>query len=277
MENNDYDYSGFVRNVQAQSVLNNNNSGNSNTTTYSAPKEPVFVQPKEIEKPKKKNTSKRIIIVLLVIIYTAAVSAGSIFAYKEYIKHEIKTSIEEVWSDAFSGDYGIGDNTGDSTESKKEKKATSVSMNKKFKVGDIFEVTLTKSEWRKKVESSYEDSRRYYESKEGETYFVVQGKLKNISSKEINSDDLAKCELTVNDKYSTKGFVVAEIKEQGFELFYNVKPLEEVNVFFFVEVTDEMKQKCNKAELKASFPKDEDSVGSYDSKNYVDYVVSFIN
>lgn len=224
----------------------------------------------------KNKKNFKIIIIAIVLVYTVLVSGITIGIDRAVIKHRV----EKAFDDAFSGE--ISDSTYDEDEDKYEdKKVIPVNLNQKFTVGGIVEVTFTKSEWANAVLPSKANKSdgyyTYYEDEEGETYFLLHARIKNISGTEIYSmNSFGKCTLKVNEKYNVSGNIAAE-SQDGMDIDCPIKPLQESNVIFYISVSDEMYKTYERATLFIDLTNNEEAINTYsgDESDYSSYSISF--
>lgn len=220
-----------------------------------------------------KNNKNFKIIIAAILVYTVLVSGITVGIDRAVIKHRV----EKAFDDAFSGE--ISDSTNDE-DKPEDKKVTPVNLNQKFTVGGIAEVTFTKSEWVNEImpsKASDDEAYSYYEDKEGETYFVLHAKIKNLSGTEISSvDSFGKCTLKVNEKYNVSGNIAAE-SQDGLDFYSSIKPLQESNVIFYISVSDGMYKTYESATLFVDLINNEEAIDtySYDISDFSSYSISF--
>lgn len=211
--------------------------------------------------PKKKKTGKIILVILAVLIYTAVVATSTVFIDRAIIENETQTTEREKGKDD-SEDKGSNSNTSadntsgnsNSDNSPDDDSASgsytngNIRLNEKVTIGSMYEMTLIESEWCEEIYPSSEDAYSYYPDKDGEKYFVVRAKVKNISSKEVDFEYDSNCVVKADGKYEVSGTSETE-NSDGTSFYGNIKPLQEGNVIFYFSVSDEMYSTCSNFEV----------------------------
>ena len=156
-----------------------------------------------------------------------------------------------------------------------------VKLNQTFKLADCMEFTFTNSEWADTVTpSKTEGQYRYLTDTEGEKYFVIRGKISNLSDKELVMRDLIpEVELTINDKYTYIGQVIAEDKDGDIPMFANmgtyVQSKSERNILVIVSVIDDAFDSAKKAKIKMNMLNDISKMRSNEDPTYDEITMEF--
>ncbi len=222
---------------------------------------------KKLLKSIKANKKRFIAFVAIFLVYTFLVSFISIISYKKYLMKEVEDSLNNL-TISFEEN-----NKKDETPEEKKLQSKSISVGQEQSVNDLFEFKVEKIEWKDKFE--YLSTSNYTHEKddiEGEKYFIVKVKVKNISGSEIDMVNYnSKCSAIFNGKYNQK----ADIKVEKSDNF-KIKPLQETNVIYYISVTDELYKDFNKADVFLSFVNKEEKIDSWDNadSNYDSFSLS---
>ena len=156
-----------------------------------------------------------------------------------------------------------------------------VKLNQTFKLADCMEFTFTNSEWADTVTpSNTEGQYRYLTDTEGEKYFVIRGKISNLHDEQIDMEDIIpKVELTINDKYTYIGQVIAETKEGDIPMFANmgtyVQAKSERNIIVVVSVVDDAFDSAQKAKITMNMLNDISKIRSNEDSTYDEITMEF--
>lgn len=233
---------------------------------------PASSQPQMLPVAPKKKWIKPLIITVVVIVYTAVVVISTVLIDREIIKKRIQ---EEIVNNLT---FEIGGSVDVDSESEKVNNGVNVKsaeLNKKITVGSMFEITLLKSEWCEEIRpSNTTDRYTYYTDEEGQKYFVIRAKIKNVSSKEVDFENISKCLLKADGKYEISGKAESE-KTDGTSFYGTIKPLQEVNAVIYFSVSDEMYNTCSNYEVFLDVVNNEDAADQYDFNRENDDYDSF--
>lgn len=229
----------------------------------------------EYESVRKKKEFNPMILVLIALILAVLV-VGSVWVYQTWFDgsgegfsiSEKEEKIQKETKKATEKDK--------SEDKKKKNKVTEVSVNQKFIVDNMFEVTLTGYEWCEEIfpsDTAYAYS--YFKDITGEKYLAVKAKVKNIAGQEINLSTNTLCRLLVNNKYTIVGNASVENSEHT-DFDDHIKSLQESEAVFFFSVTDEMYNTFSEADITLSFVNNEDALnGEYSEDEYDSFSLSF--
>lgn len=240
------------------------------------PQTQIPYQPQQPQPPKKKKTGKIILIIIAVLIYTAVVATSTVFIDRAIIENETQTTERERKSDESEDEEtsdksnASADNTLDNEDSDEGAdngsegtyKEGNVNLNEKLIVGSMYEITFLESEWCEEIYPSSEDAYSYYPDKDGEKYFVVRAKVKNISSKEVDFQYDSACVVKADGKYEVNGTAETE-NSDGTAFYGNIKPLQEGNVVIYFSVSDEMYSTCSSFEVTLKVVNNETAAEEY--------------
>lgn len=143
--------------------------------------------------------------------------------------------------------------------------ATTLNVNETVTIGDVMELTLESAEWTEEIDPS-NTSASYYSSKddqEGEKYFVVRGKVKNLAGGNL---DLSwkgfEGEMLINDTYKSE--LSLDVEESDGTGFYGeIKPLQTLNIIIYASISDELQAMAESASLNLKFVNDADYIDEY--------------
>lgn len=225
--------------------------------------------------------SKWFIISLAVIVYTAIVVGITVKVDRKIIANQIQKSFQDVFS--FDDEKDESSNTIKNNASDKEKDPEKVekkiNLNQTVKIGDVMELTLESSEWLEEIKPSNTSGvYSYYENKEGEKYFVVRGKIKNIAGENLDIQYANKSQILINDMY--KANVTFEAEETDGTSFYgDIKPLQTLNIIAYASVSDDAYNICENIKLTTNMVSDSAYVRNfYDDDNpHETYSIEFKN
>jgi len=157
-----------------------------------------------------------------------------------------------------------------------------IKLDQSFKVADCMEFTFTDSEWADTVTpSKTEGQYRYLTDTEGEKYFVIRGKISNLSDEELNMKYIVpEVELVINNEYTYVGQVIAEDKNGDIPMFVNmgtyVSPQSEQNIIVIVSVMDEAFDSAKNAKIKMNMLNDISKMrGSISDATYDEITMEF--
>lgn len=221
---------------------------------------PASSQPQMLPVAHKKKWIKPLIIAVVAIVYTAVVVVSTVLIDRAILKKRIQEEIVNGIT------FEIDDSVDVDSESEKVNNGVNVKsaeLNKKITVGSMFEITLLKSEWCEEIRpSNTTDRYTYYTDEEGQKYFVVRAKIKNVSSKEVDFENISKCLLKADGKYEISGKAESE-EVDGTSFYGNIKPLQEVNAIIYFSVSDEMYNTCSEYEVFLDVANNEEAAGNY--------------
>ena len=173
------------------------------------------------------------------------------------LSDETKTKLEDATKEEIDATEPESDSESDNGFSKKKVPAATptpeptptpnsfasptktLELNETITVGNTMELTLESVEWVDEVLPSVtDDSYTYYKDKEGETYFVIRGTVKNLCGEVTNLDNrLFLGEMLVNGTYKSD-LQADEENSEGTGFSGYIKPLQTANVVFFASVSD---------------------------------------
>ena len=184
----------------------------------------------------------------------------------------------------------ITDNTGAEAPGKENKslapakndlKGIPLALNETITVGNTMEVVFDSCEWTEKIlPSDTSGAYSYLDDEEGEKYFVVKGKIKNLTGEDLDISYRGQsASLLINDTY--KADVNAEAEDGDGKGFYsNIKPLQTLNVIFYASVSDELQSISEKVEMKLKLVNNADYINEYFDENKIPfdtYLMTFNN
>ena len=222
--------------------------------------------------PVSKNKKKWII--------CAAILAYSLIIVGVTIKIDrvvLAKQFEKSWQEAFgefeetedTGNdfFGITNNT-NSEENKPKIEEKPIAFNQTVTIGDVMELTLESSEWADEIKpSNTSGGYSYYDDKEGEKYFVVRGKVKNIAGEDLDISYINESQILINDKY--KAYVRMEAEESDGSSFYgDIKPLQTLNIIAYASVSDELFDSCEHIKLTLNMLSDSSKMGYFYDETY---------
>ena len=185
---------------------------------------------------------------------------------------------------SFNSSNKIKDSTKDDkkdTEKKSEKgadkSAKTIELNKTVTIGDVMELTLESSEWVDEIKPS-NASYSYYEDKEGEKYFVVRGKAKNLAGEDLNIGYVNESEITINGKYKATVEIDAE-QSDGTSFYGAIKPLQTLNIIAYASVSDDVYNICENTNLTLNILSDSEYIKEFYGKEspHETYSIEFDN
>lgn len=169
----------------------------------------------------------------------------------------------------------ITDNT--NTEPLNSDNTTPVQIGETFRVGDIMEITLESSEWCEEILPSVTNSGyTYYSDIAGEKFFVIRGKLKNLSGEIFDISYASDGQFLINGKYKAAATLETESAD-GNGFYGGVKPLQSLNLIVYSSVSDDLYDTCENITLTMRITTDENSLNSFYSDDipHETFTVSF--
>ncbi len=165
------------------------------------------------------------------------------------------------------------------SEKSADKSAKTIELNKTVTIGDVMELTLESSEWVDEIKPSNVSSYySYYEDKEGEKYFVVRGKAKNLAGEDLNIRYVNESEITINGKYKATVEIDAE-KSDGTSFYGAIKPLQTLNIIAYASVSDDVYNICENTNLTLNILSDSEYIKEFYGKEspHETYSIEFDN
>ncbi|MBE7018676.1 MAG: hypothetical protein E7413_02210 [Ruminococcaceae bacterium] len=151
--------------------------------------------------------------------------------------------------------------------------ASTLNVNETVTIGDVMELTLESAAWTEEIEPS-NTSASYYstiDDKEGEKFFVVRGKVKNLAGGDL---DLSwkgfKGEMLINDTYKSDLSIEVE-KSDGTGFYADIKPLQTLNVIIYASISDELQGMAESASVNLKFVNDAEYIDEYFYEDKVPY------
>lgn len=118
---------------------------------------------------------------------------------------------------------------------------------------ELIELRFDSYEWMDQIlPTNISGSYSYIGDIEGESYFVIKGEVKNISSNTVNISR-ALIEFKFNDNYNYFGNFTAEGKDKSDFLGENIAPLTVSTCYLYVSVPDEIREKYKNCEIIYGF------------------------
>ncbi len=195
-----------------------------------------------------------------------------------------KADKSDVKQEESNSSNKIKDSTKDDkkdTEKKSEKgadkSAKTIELNKTVTIGDVMELTLESSEWVDEIKPS-NASYSYYEDKEGEKYFVVRGKAKNLAGEDLNIGYVNESEITINGKYKATVEIDAE-QSDGTSFYGAIKPLQTLNIIAYASVSGDVYNICENTNLTLNILSDSEYIKEFYGKEspHETYSIEFDN
>lgn len=154
-----------------------------------------------------------------------------------------------------------------------------VNLNELFTVNNMFEIELNNAKWSEKIlPSNTTGAYSYHDDNEGEKYFVIRGKFKNLSSKDVDIQYSGEVKMIINGKYEVNATMELE-KNDGTSFYGNAKPLQTLNLIIFSSVSDELYSACNDIQVNIDIVNDEEKLNYYYQSDYPhdSFVITFDN
>ena len=210
--------------------------------------------------------SKTFLIGMAILIYTTIVASITVKIDRKIIANNIQKSFQEVFNIDDSYANKIENKVG--KENKKPKKeAKKLALNETITIGDVMELTLESSEWVDEIKpSNTSDFYSYYEDKEGEKYFVIKGKIKNIAGEDLDLDYINQSKIIVNDTYKADVRIEAE-EGDGTSFYADVKPLQTLNLVAYASLSDEAYNICKDIRCELDIVNDSAHINKFFSNN----------
>ena len=161
----------------------------------------------------------------------------------------------------------VKDNTG-TKENDSKKEATTIVLNETFAVGEVFELTLSDAEWCEKIlPSNTNGVYSYYDDEPQEKYFVIHGKLKNLSAATVDIQWSSNVEMIINGKYKMSGRMELE-ESDGTSFYGNAKPLQTLNLIIYGSASDELYEAYETLTANISIVSDEEKLNYFYNKDF---------
>ena len=159
--------------------------------------------------------------------------------------------------------------------------AEELKYNQLVTVGDAVEFTIESSEWTDKIlPSDTSSGYSYVNDKANEKYFVAKGKVKNLSSEELDVSFYGMdASVLINDKYKADVQIEAEDTD-GRGFYGKIKPLQTLNVIFYASISDELYKICNNVDMTLKVVNDARYLSEFfneDKVPYNTYLYKFTN
>ena len=231
-----------------------------------------------------KNKKKLIILCAAILVYSLILVGVTVKVDRVVIAKQFEKSWQDAFSefeDSFDDDddfFGISDNTG-TEESEPEVEAKPISLNKTVTIGDVMELTLESSEWVDEImPSNTSDFYSYKSDVEGEKFFVVKGKVKNIAGETIDITYANESQLLINDTYKANVNIEAE-ESDGSSFYGDIKPLQTLNIVVYASVSDELFDIADNVKLTLNMLSDSSKIGYFYDNEYPHetYTIEFKN
>lgn len=189
--------------------------------------------------------SKVFLVGMILLIYTIIVALITVKIDRKIIANNIQKNIYEAFN-INSGSSNKIENKVDKKDKNTKKEAENIHIGQTITIGDIMELTFESTEWNDEIKPSNTSGvYSYYEDKEGEKYFVIKGKVKNIAGEDLDLGNVSQSKIIVNDTYKADVTFKAE-KNDGSSFFGDVKPLQTLNFIAFASLSDEAYNICKK-------------------------------
>lgn len=161
----------------------------------------------------------------------------------------------------------INDNTvTNGSETKAD--AVAIALNQMVNIGEVFEMTLSDAEWCEKIlPSNTEGVYSYYDDNPQEKYFVIHGKLKNLSGTTVDIQYASKVEMLINGKYKMSGRMELE-ESDGTSFYGSVKPLQTLNLIIYGSASDELYEAYETLTANISIVTDEEKLSYFYDEDY---------
>lgn len=223
--------------------------------------------------------SKAFIICSAIVIYTIIVASVTVKIDRTIIANQIQKSFQEAFS--FDDDNSSNDikNNTKKEEKEPEKVEKKMNLNQTVTIGDVMELTLESSEWVEEIKPSNTSGLySYYENKDGEKYFVIKGKAKNIAGENLDIQYVNESQIIINDKYTANVTIEAE-ETDGTSFYGDIKPLQTLNIIAYASISDEAYDICENIKLTLNVLSDSTYISNfYDEDNpHETYSIEFKN
>lgn len=223
--------------------------------------------------------SKAFIICSAIVIYTIIVASITVKIDRAIIANQIQKSFQEAFS--FDDDNSSNSITNNTKEEEKEpeKNEKKLNLNQTVTIGDVMELTLESSEWVEEIKPSNTSGvYSYYENKDGEKYFVIKGKAKNIAGENLDIQYANESQILINDTYKANVTIEAE-ETDGTSFYGDIKPLQTLNIIAYASISDEAYDICENIKLTLNVLSDSTYIRNfYDEDNpHETYSIEFKN
>ena len=231
--------------------------------TVETTEEPIEVTPGETTSKEEKQSNKKddfmkkvipiikskaFIISSAIVIYTIIVASVTIKIDRAILAHQIQKSFQEAFSFDDDSSNEIKNNT-KKEEKEPEKIEKKLNLNQTVTIGDVMELTLESSEWVEEIRpSNTSGAYSYYENKDGEKYFVIKGKAKNIAGENLDIQYANESQILINDTYKANVTIEAE-ETDGTSFYGDIKPLQTLNIIAYASISDEAYDICENIKL----------------------------
>jgi len=248
-------------NVETPAAEESNPSGSVETPVEVAPKSNDFMK-KLIPIIK----SKAFLIGMAILIYTIIVASVTVKIDRKIIANNIEKSFKEAFNVDDSSTNGI-ENKVNKKDKEPEKEAKKLALNETVTIGDVMELTLEGSEWTDEIKPSNTSSvYSYYEDKDGEKYFVIKGKVKNIAGEDLDIEYVNQSKIVINDTYKADIRIEAE-ETDGTSFYANIKPLQTLNIIAYASLSDEAYSICEDIRCDLDIVNDSTHINEFFSNN----------
>lgn len=171
-----------------------------------------------------------------------------------------------AWANNLKEPNSIDDKTGNGNTKGPESKT--LTLNETVTIGNLMEITLTRSEWVESITPSNTSGfYSYYEDQEGEKYFVIHGKLKNLGSEELDIQWINESEVLLNGTYKFSATMELESND-GTDFYGSAKPLQTLNLIIYASITDEAYEILETIDVTMNIISDSEYVNSYYDDEY---------
>ena len=210
--------------------------------------------------------SKAFLIGMAILIYTIIVASITVKIDRKIIANNIQKSFQEAFNIDSNSSNKIENKVG-KEDKKPKKEAEKLNIGQTITIGDVMELTLESSEWTDEIKpSNTSDFYTYYEDKEGEKYFVIKGKVKNIAGEDLDLDYVNQSKIIVNDTYKADVRFEAE-ESDGTSFYADVKPLQTLNFVAYASLSDEAYNICEKIRCDLDIVNDSTHMKEFFSNN----------
>lgn len=150
-----------------------------------------------------------------------------------------------------NGQNSVADN---STQPALPNTPQQIVLNTPFTCDGIFEMTVTSAEWTDEIyPSNTSGGYSYYQDKNGESFFVLKGTIKNISGDLIDVQFCSYSEMLFNGTYKYSPEWTAESQEGDDFYGYQINPLQSSNFVIYASVPDEVKENFQSCKVSFGF------------------------
>lgn len=274
-----------VTNVEITTTEESNSLNSAENPTEAAPNYNDFTK-KQIPIFKRKAFR----IAMAILIYTIIVASVTVKIDRKIIAYNIEKSFKEAFN---VDDSSAKDNAADSSangienkvnkdnknDKKPEKEAKKLELNETVTIGDVMELTLESSEWTDEIKPSNTSGTYSYKAdSEGEKYFVIKGKVKNIAGDNLDIEYGNQSKIIINDTY--KANVTIESEEADGTSFYgSIKPLQTLNIIAYASLSDEAYNICENIRCDFDIMNDSSYINKYyrDNTPHDSFYIEFDN